>query len=122
MAYTIGGLDSLMGKLNSMGGNVKKALKAAVVNTTLSAQTDAKANAPVDTGNLRNHILVRNEETGEKIEGAVYNNVPYAIYQELGTSKMNAQPHMMPALEANKSVFKYQAESNLKAAIGKQGG
>jgi len=122
MSYQIGGLDSLMRKLNSMGGNAQKALGKAVDNTTLSAQTSAKMRAPVDTGNLRDHIFVKTEHTSNKSEGTVYDNVEYAIYQELGTSKMAAQPYMMPALEENKTTFEMQARMNLISAIRKLGG
>ena len=55
---------------------------------------EAKANCPVDTGNLRASIT--SEASGN--ECAVGTNVEYAPYQEFGTYKMAAQPFLVPAL------------------------
>lgn len=59
----------------------------------------AKGYAPVDTGNLRDHI----QHAVAPDESAVYigtrdENVDYAIYQEIGTHKMPARPFLKPAV------------------------
>jgi len=54
---------------------------------------------PVDTGNLRGNQSFEINE-GEK-EVVFYNNTEYAPYQELGTSKMSAQPFLRPGIEGN---------------------
>ena len=41
-------------------------------------------------------------------------NVEYASYQELGTSKMKAQPFLGPAIEQNKDYFQNILETELK--------
>lgn len=122
MAVEIKGLDSLMRKLDAMGGNVMGALKKATKETTLAAQGSAKYNAPVDTGNLRLNVNTKFEDSAEKTTGIVYDNVEYAVYQELGTVNMAAQPYMMPALEENKGTFENLAKKHLKDAINKLGG
>lgn len=117
MAYEIKGLDSLMNKLAGMGGNVIEALGEAVFNTILIAQEDARAFAPEDTGALKLSITGDIEVEDDFVEGKVFTNQPYAIHQEFGTYKMAAQPYMKPAADANKSVFKYLAETELQKAI-----
>lgn len=59
----------------------------------------AKELAPVDTGKLRDNIEVR--EGNNKWEKLIGNDatVPYAIYQELGTIKMEPNSYLVPALD-----------------------
>lgn len=79
MAVEIKGLDSLMHKLDRMGGNVLDALDKAVRETALVAQGDARGNAPVDTGNLKQSISTEHERSTEAATSKVYTNVEYAI-------------------------------------------
>ena len=122
MAVEIKGLDSLMHKLDRMGGNVLDALEKATKQTSLAAQADARYNAPVDTGNLKQSISTEHERSTEAATSTVYTNVEYALYQEMGTVNMAAHPYMMPALNANKNVFPYLAKRELNKAIRKAGG
>jgi HK97 gp10 family phage protein len=79
MAIEIKGLDSLMAKLNAMGGDVLDALEKATKQTALAAQADARHNAPVDTGNLKQSISTEHERSTEAATSTVYTNVEYAI-------------------------------------------
>ena len=54
---------------------------------------DARSLCPVDTGRLRGSISVNAD--GSK--AVVCANTDYAAYVEFGTSKMAAQPFMVPA-------------------------
>ena len=72
----------------------------------------AKMKAPVDTGSLRNSIYtsLRDENNPPEVATEVLPNpdseltafvgpsVEYGIYQELGTSTMDAKPYLLPAL------------------------
>ena len=122
MAVEIKGLDSLMRKLDRMGGNVLDALEKATKQTALAAQADARDNAPVDTGNLKQSISTEHERSAEAATSTVYTNVEYGLYQEMGTVNMAAHPYMMPALNANKSTFEQLARKELETAIRKAGG
>ena len=122
MAIEIKGLDSLMHKLDRMGGNVLDALEKATKQTALAAQADARDNAPVDTGNLKQSISTEHERSTEAATSTVYTNVEYALYQEMGTVKMAAHPYMMPALNANKSTFEQLARKELETAIKRTAG
>lgn len=68
----------------------------------------AADNAPVDTGRLKNSI--KSEVDGDfAIIGTA---VEYAPYQELGTSRMKAQPYLRPAVN--------QSQGNIKKIIEKE--
>ena len=119
MAVEIKGLDSLMAKLNAMGGDVLEALAESVATTGIIAQADARAMAPVDTGELKLSISSDIEFSDTKVEAVVFTNAPHAIFQEFGTYKMAAQPYMKPAADASKSVFAFTAKKELQKAIRK---
>jgi HK97 gp10 family phage protein len=59
----------------------------------------AMKNAPVDTGALMNSIGSESQMTDE-LTFTVQDGVEYGVYQEFGTSKMAAQPFLVPAIEA----------------------
>ena len=122
MAVEIKGLDSLMRKLDRMGGNVLDALDKAVRETALVAQGDARQNAPVDTGALKGSISTEFDRNAESSTGTVYTNIEYGLYQEMGTVNMAAHPYMMPALNANKSTFEHLARNELETAIKRTAG
>ena len=99
--------------------NRKKAIKA----VGFRVEALAKMKAPVDLGNLRNSIYMRSseenpvseiatEELPKPPESSVYigPSVEYGIYQELGTSVMDAQPYLLPALR--------EVESELEESFG----
>ena len=64
---------------------------------------DAAMNAPVDTSALRNSIVAESVMEGNNF--IIQDGVEYGIYQELGTSKMAAQPFMVPALEKWREAY-----------------
>ena len=93
--------------------NVEQAIDLALTASALLVEGQAKALCPVDTGNLRNSIT----HEVEKKEARVGTNVSYGIYQELGTSKMAAQPFLNPALEQNKGNIRKIFADALKEAV-----
>ena len=69
--------------------------------TAYDIERDAKSNAPVDTGFLKNSISTTITGDG-RFMGMVAEIGPtaeYGIYQELGTSVMPAQPYLAPAFD-----------------------
>ena len=105
--------------IDRIPGNRKKAIKA----VGFRVEALAKMKAPVDLGNLRNSIYMRSseenpvseiatEELPKPPESSVYigPSVEYGIYQELGTSVMDAQPYLLPALR--------EVESELEESFG----
>lgn len=65
---------------------------------------DAAQLAPVDTSALRNSLL---SESGMEndLTFIVQDGVEYGVFQELGTSKMAAQPFVVPAVEKDEQAF-----------------
>ena len=83
--------------------------------------------SPADTGRLRNSLTWATKETEGRTfsysddEGVQYSyeigngvekdsvyvgtNVEYAIYQEMGTSKIDAQPYLKPAVENHREEY-----------------
>lgn len=91
---------------------------------TESAETlvsSAQQLAPVDTGTLKASIHVADVTAGP---GQVSARVStggeaseYAVYQELGTSRMAAQPYMTPALAAHAELHRKVCEAAWKGAF-----
>lgn len=75
------------------------------------AETYAKRQCPVDTGNLRNSITHKQLDENTEIIGS---NVEYAPYVELGTVKMRAQPYLRPAVENHWDEYKKIIHEGLK--------
>ncbi|MEG0450950.1 MAG: HK97 gp10 family phage protein [Lysinibacillus sp.] len=145
---TIRGLDSLMRKIDALGGNSQKALKTAIHQGVKLVQGDAKELAPiaeVDGGQLRNSIQGNVEVKSGIITGKVSTNVEHGAYVEFGTGQrgegspsppkspenlnyrqdwagMDAQPYLYPALKQNKENVKKIAKEHLKKEIRKLGG
>lgn len=63
-------------------------------------ETYAKIAAPVDTGFLRSSITVDEVTPMEAIIGP---HTDYAEHVEFGTSRMEAQPYMRPALDEHEN-------------------
>jgi HK97 gp10 family phage protein len=76
--------------------------RMAVLKTAADIEATAKTAAPVDTGNLRSSIQHR--PTGD-LSAEVTVGAEYAMYVEFGTSKMGAQPYLLPAVEHAAPVF-----------------
>lgn len=70
----------------------------------LAITGEAAKNAPLDTGALRSSITSESMMTGD-MSFTVQDGVNYGIFQELGTSKMAAQPFLLPAVEAWRQKF-----------------
>jgi len=99
--------------------------EALIDKTAFEIQARAQNAAPVDTGALRNSIYTVTQrsngyrdaarrakasnpkaviapfpEPSGNLEAHIGPSVEYAIYQEMGTSKMSAHPFLVPAVEA----------------------
>lgn len=98
---------------------VKAALEAAILEALQgigeAAEKHAKEKAPVDTGNLRDHIRHAVSEDEKAVYIGTYDKeVPYALYVEVGTHKMAAQPYLKPAAADHKGEYRKIIEDALK--------
>lgn len=98
------------------------AVRVAVAQSAEVLAADAADRAPVDEGTLQASIHVAsitasgNEVTAKVSTGGEANE--YALYQELGTSKMAAQPYMAPAALAHEQLHQKMCETAWKGALG----
>ncbi len=76
-------------------------------------ETYAKILVPVDTGTLKSSIMVDEVTPRQAIIGP---HTDYAEHVEFGTSRMEAQPYMRPALDEHENEI-VQAVSNTVAAF-----
>lgn len=74
------------------------------------AEDHVKALAPVDTGRLRGSITHLVDDRSVTIG----TNVEYGKYQELGTSRMKAQPFLEPGIMNNMDEYKDIIRSELE--------
>ena len=99
----IRGLDRWTRRVREIPQEVKEEVQAHVSTTAYKVEADAKRLAPVDTGNLRRKIKTKISDGG--FVATVGTNVEYATYVEFGTSKMEAQPFLIPAYVKHKDDF-----------------
>lgn len=79
---TIKGIDRLTQRFNKIA-NLE--LRDTMNEATKLVHGQAKALAPVDTGDLAGSIHMQVKDTGKALEGRVYTNKEYAAYVEFGT-------------------------------------
>lgn len=92
------------------------AIAGALEKIGLLCEGYASALAPVDTGRLRSSIT---HEVDGKESVSIGSDVEYAIYQEMGTSKMAAQPFLKPAVEGHMGEYMLiVTESLISGGIG----
>ena len=88
-----------------------------IIEATRKVQRTAKDLAPVDTGVLKGSI--RTKKYPKEQSGVVYTTVEYAPYQEFGTSRMSAQPFMIPAMNINRAGINQSMKKYLKEQLRK---
>lgn len=87
------------------------ALSRGLEQVGLAADGHAKAKCPVDTGRLRNSITHVQLDAHHE---AIGTNVEYGRYVELGTSRADAQPFLVPAASEHSSEYR----AIMRAALG----
>lgn len=92
-----------------VGEEFTQACERALTRIGLQAETFAKRECPVDTGNLRNSITNAVDDKSAYIG----TNVEYAPYVELGTSRTKAQPFIKPAATEHSDVYKRIVQDEL---------
>lgn len=73
--------------------NINEAVQTELTKTAYKIEREAKANCPVDTGNLRRTITT----SVGNLEADIGSNCEYASYVHDGTYKMSARPFLETA-------------------------
>ena len=107
MSFDASELANLGVELGDVSRKAGKVAAVAVRKTAKDIEKTAKQLAPVDTGFLRGGIGTSDlrSTTENNPEAEVRATANYAVYQELGTSRMAAQPFMRPAADKHEPAF-----------------
>lgn len=107
------------GKLDSILAKLENAQKRGLIEAGMLIAQRAADIAPIDTGRLKRSITQGMPE--RRAQGVmtidVGTNVEYAPYQEFGTSKMKAQPYLIPAMQKSKEEAAQLIVTNIIAAL-----
>ena len=91
-------------KLEAILRNLGKNTRLATEQIASDIVEIAKENAPVDTGELRGSIHVERDGNNHTVVA----DSDHAVFVELGTSKMAAQPYLGPAVaKVKRNLAKY---------------
>jgi HK97 gp10 family phage protein len=108
---TVRGSSELRRNLNRLRGNERRRAQQDGLDAGARiVETHAKVYCPVDTGTLRNSIMV-DEVTPNK--AVIAPHTDYAEHVEFGTSRMAAQPYMRPALDQHEGEILAAVEATI---------
>jgi len=118
------GADEIINKLQRIGTNISRLENKALKNAAEPVVSDAKANTPVRTGNLKRGLKISGIKTKEGIKYVLVgvdksdsSEIFYGKFVEFGTSKMSARPFLGPAYEKNKKEIVEIIKNTLKEGL-----
>jgi len=116
---SITGLDQLMAKLEALKHIATADIYDEISNTIIE---DAKQLCPVSTGALQNSITATvttdTDTNGIQLDISAGNDeIDYAPFVELGTSKMAARPFLFPAVQQNQDNIVSSVSTKLNENI-----
>ena len=130
MPVRISGLDKLRRATSVFGIKLQARLVVAVGKTSEDVRDDAKVFSPKDTHSLEETITADPVEVdGDAVSARVTaggrgvinpktgKEVDYARHQEMGTSKMPAQPYMGPAAAKNREPHLARVKQALELTL-----
>ena len=94
----VGGISLDTSLLDAMSAEIEDKASLIIEDAGLEIVSEVYRLAPEDTGELKDSYLRESGMTG-KLTFTIRDGVSYGIFQELGTSKMAARPHVIPAVE-----------------------
>jgi HK97 gp10 family phage protein len=111
MATSVGGVKLDTAVLDKITAELKPKAREIIETYGTLMAGDAAKGAPVETGALRSSITSESHMESD-LTYVVQDGVEYGVFQELGTSKMAAQPFMVPSIEKWREKF-YKAFEGL---------
>lgn len=85
ISFNIINMEEVMKRINTFSSNTKLELKKELAASALKIQSEAKKNAPVNFGTLRQSIYMIDISNGDKFGYKVGTKASYAPYVEFGT-------------------------------------
>lgn len=124
MKTHIEGLDEAKKLMQELGEAAADVLDQAAKSGAELVLAEAKKKAPVDTGTLRDSLLIKKSKLkNAHIKSQYYvtkkSGVDYFAPVELGTSKMKAQPFLRPAVDENTRTVAKKINEEILKAIGR---
>lgn len=114
------GKEKLFYQLQALGDRCSAVLESAVTEGGRVVADEAGPNAPKLTGVLGESIEVETTQSSRTIASVVVGFLKRAFYgkfQELGTSKMAANPFLRPAFDSKREAVKRKIAEELKRAV-----
>lgn len=106
----IEGWDTWSNWIDGVDDEITKNVGEFVYKKGLEIETEAKWNAPIDTGRLEESISTNVKGKGTKVVSETGTDIEYAAPVEFGTYKQDAQPFLMPAF--NKVARNFRKDLN----------
>ncbi|MFJ2298155.1 HK97-gp10 family putative phage morphogenesis protein [Oerskovia paurometabola] len=101
-------LNALAADLSNVAGKIGPKVQTVMRKTARDIEADAKAFAPVDTGNLRStigHSDLRTVGQSGTLEVEIGPTANYGVFVEFGTSRMAPRAFMGPAFDRRSPGF-----------------
>ena len=115
ITMTVRGGAELQRNLNRLAGaERRRAQQDGLEAGARIVETYAKLTVPVDTGTLKSSIMV-DEVT--PVQAIIAPHTDYAEHVEFGTSRMEAQPYMRPALDEHEHEIVAAVEATVAAFV-----
>lgn len=118
MPLDVSDVDRFANRLTAQAAVIPVRVREVVTATAYLIEGDAKMLAPVDTGALRASISTTIDAGIDEVTAEVGPTVEYGIYQELGTSRMTAQPYLGPAFDRHTPNFLQALEQAANLEVG----
>lgn len=120
----LSGVDEILNKLQKIGANVSKLENQALRNAAEPVLEDAKANAPVRTGKLKEGLKISSIKIKEGMKYVLVgvdksdnSKIFYSKFIEFGTTKMSARPFLGPAYEKNRREIIEEIKNTLREGL-----
>lgn len=108
-------LSSLRSKIRDLKAIDERGLSGALKKAAKTAVNNAKRNAPVDTGKLRDNIGYEMVLEHKRVE--VFSNAEYSGYVEFGTRRQKQKPYFRPAIRLAMRNLQKDLDRLIKKAI-----
>lgn len=102
MSFRVGviGVNRVNAMMQEWGEEIQEGMRQQVQRAARNILQHARREVPVRTGALQRSLKITSESGGDRV--FVGSDLHYAVFVEEGTSRMTAQPFLVPALEAER--------------------
>lgn len=119
MRIDVSGINALARDLTAAGPKAFVPAARVTEKAARDIERDAKAFAPVDTGNLRSSISTDVTVTGRSVLAEIGPTASYGEYVELGTSRMAPHAYLGPAFDRYAGSWADALDEVARAALGR---